>query len=189
MATLYPQVREAEVNLQWLWEEAPGGPLLLEDKVDVVVTGERAGGTGILLWDYKTTQQPDPGAEMRAYRWQMQLYALLYRRCFGIVPDGTVLYFMRELAKPHPSFRPPPACHVRDDRHRAGRRADAGLAAPGAGAGRSLPHHGELGSAGGGAGPPPHVQRLPGSLELPFCPHALPLCGRGSWPRTRTGRV
>jgi PD-(D/E)XK nuclease superfamily len=108
--TFYPQVREAEVNLQWLWEEAPGGPLLLEGKVDVVVTGERAGGTGIVLWDYKTTQQPDPGAEMRAYRWQMQLYALLYRRCFGVVPDGTVLYFMGELAQhARLSGRPPRA--------------------------------------------------------------------------------
>ena len=98
-ATFYPQVQDAEVNLHWLWEDAPGGPLLLEGKVDVVITGGDTSHPELYLWDYKTTRQPEPGAEMTSYQWQMmRLYAFLYRRHFGVTPQGMVLYFMGELA-------------------------------------------------------------------------------------------
>lgn len=106
-STFYPRIREAEVSLQWLWEDAPGGPLLLEGQVDVVVSDGSSAQPQITLWDYKTTRQPDPGAEMRAYRWQMQLYALLYHRCYGVVPHSTLLYFMGELADRRQSGKRP----------------------------------------------------------------------------------
>ncbi|MHB8599575.1 MAG: PD-(D/E)XK nuclease family protein [Ktedonobacteraceae bacterium] len=61
---------------------------------------------GIVLWDYKTTRKPDPGKEMQYYRWQMDLYALLYQRTFGVRPQGTVLYFMGELNHPRLAQRP-----------------------------------------------------------------------------------
>jgi hypothetical protein len=95
--TFYPRVREAEVDLCWLWEEAPGGPVLLEGKVDVILTQSPDPASGIVLWDYKAARQPRGGAELLAYRRQMELYALLYQRCFGVAPQGTVLYFLGEL--------------------------------------------------------------------------------------------
>lgn len=46
-AWLYPHIQAAEVPLSWVWEQAPGGPVLLEGTVDVVFlqqgeTGSRA---------------------------------------------------------------------------------------------------------------------------------------------------
>jgi hypothetical protein len=96
--TFYPRVQDAEVDLCWLWDDAPGGPLLLEGKVDVVVVEDSDDESGIALWDYKTAKKPRGGAELYAYSMQMQLYALLYHRCFGVRPRETVLYFMGELA-------------------------------------------------------------------------------------------
>jgi|SRR6266852_2796458 len=106
--TFYPRVQAAEVDLQWLWEEAPGGPLLLEGKVDVVLEqSDDPLHPSISIWDYKTTKQPDPGREMESYKRQMQLYAFLYQHYFGHTPQGTVLYFMGELTSlKHPSHRP-----------------------------------------------------------------------------------
>ncbi len=55
----YPRIQAAEVSLSWLWDEAPGRPVLLEGKVDVVTTLDKS---GIALWDYKTTKQPQRGS-------------------------------------------------------------------------------------------------------------------------------
>jgi hypothetical protein len=107
-STFYPRIQAAEANVQWLWDEAPGCPLLLEGKVDVIVQDE-ATGSGIALWDYKTTKRPDPGREMQYYQWQMDLYALLYQRTYGIWPQATVLYFMGELDNTRITQRPPGA--------------------------------------------------------------------------------
>lgn len=112
-STFYPHIQAAEANMQWVWEEAPGGPLLLEGKVDVVVQDDQAVGSGIFLWDYKTTKRPDPGKEMQHYQWQMDLYALLYQRTYGIWPQGTVLYFMGELDNARITQRPPAAVAMR----------------------------------------------------------------------------
>lgn len=105
-ATFYPRIQTAEANVQWVWEEAPGGPLLLEGKVDVVVQEDQKTAPGIILWDYKTTKRPDPGKEIQHYQWQMNLYALLYQKTYGIKPQGTVLYFMGELDRAHTKQRP-----------------------------------------------------------------------------------
>lgn len=101
----YPHIRSAEVPLSWLWENAPGRPVLLEGKVDVVFTRNKS---GIALWDYKTTKQPQRGShEFRTYQRQMKLYAFLYRQCYKETPQETALYFMQELAgKTPPTERP-----------------------------------------------------------------------------------
>ncbi len=80
----YPRIQAAEVSLAWLWEKAPGGPVLLEGKVDVVFLQEGEDAQQrIALWDYKTGKQPQIGSpELRSYQQQMKLYAFLYRQCF-----------------------------------------------------------------------------------------------------------
>jgi hypothetical protein len=112
-STFYSHILAAEANVQWLWDEAPGGPLLLEGKVDVVVQDDRTSGSSLFLWDYKTTKRPDPGREMQHYQWQIDLYALLYQRTYGIWPQGTVLYFIGELDRAHITQRPPTAVALR----------------------------------------------------------------------------
>jgi hypothetical protein len=111
--TFYPRIKAAEVDLCWLWDNAPGGPLLLDGKVDVVVVENGDGEMGLALWDYKTAKKPQGGAELYAYTMQIQLYALLYHRCFGIRPRESVLYFMGELASPRPLRKRPPDAIVR----------------------------------------------------------------------------
>jgi RecB family exonuclease len=113
-AWLYPHIQAAEVPLSWVWEQAPGGPILLEGTVDVVFLQQ--GGSsqlGIALWDYKTGRAPQRGnPELRSYEQQMKLYAFLYRRCFNETPQETALYFMRELVKKTPlTARPPRALY------------------------------------------------------------------------------
>lgn len=110
---LYPRIKAAEVPLSWVWEQAPGGPILLEGTVDVVFLQEEHGPSSIALWDYKTGTAPQKGSpELRSYEQQMKLYAFLYRRCFGVSPQETALYFMRELVKKTPlSARPLRALH------------------------------------------------------------------------------
>ncbi len=120
-AWLYPRIQAAEVPLSWVWEQAPGGPILLEGTVDVVLLQQRGNRQPeIALWDYKTGRCPQSGsAELRAYEQQMKLYAFLYRRCFKETPQETALYFMRELVKKRPlSARPSKALYqvpVTDD--------------------------------------------------------------------------
>jgi PD-(D/E)XK nuclease superfamily len=101
----YPHIRSAEVPLSWLWEKAPGRPVLLEGKVDVVFTRNKS---GIALWDYKTTKQPQKGShEYQTYRRQMKLYTFLYRQCYKETPQETALYFMQELAGQTPPTERP----------------------------------------------------------------------------------
>ncbi len=119
-AWLYPRIQAAEVPLRWVWEQAPGGPILLEGTVDVVFLQQGKRQTGIALWDYKTGRCPQSGSpELRSYEQQMKSYAFLYRRCFNETPQETALYFMRELVKKTPlTARPPKALYqipVTDD--------------------------------------------------------------------------
>jgi len=120
-AWLYPRIQAAEVPLSWVWEQAPGGPILLEGTVDVVFLQQGDNRQpGIALWDYKTGKAPQRGSpELRSYEQQMRLYAFLYRRCFNVSPQETALYFMRELVKRTPlTARPPRALYqvpVTDD--------------------------------------------------------------------------
>lgn len=107
--TFYPRIRDAELALNWLWEDAPGGPVLLEGKVDVVLLEQGKAAGGIALWDYKTGKRPEPGPQLWNYRHQMRVYALLYHRCFGVLPQELTLYFLGELAGKHRPTTPPPS--------------------------------------------------------------------------------
>lgn len=124
-STFYPHIQAAEVGVEWIWEEAPGGPLLLEGKVDVVVEELPGKTPGIVLWDYKTTRRPNPGKEMQYYQWQMDLYALLYQRTYNVEPQATILYFMGELNRAHLTQRPESAVlHIPADPQREQRTLD-----------------------------------------------------------------
>jgi hypothetical protein len=119
-AWLYPRIQAAEVPLSWVWEPAPGGPVLLEGTVDVVFLQQGSSQPSIALWDYKTGRQPQKGSpELRSYEQQMKLYAFLYRKCLSESPQETALYFMRELVKKTPlTTRPSKALYpipVTDD--------------------------------------------------------------------------
>lgn len=107
--TFYPRIRDAELDLNWLWEDAPGGPVLLEGKVDVVLLNGGEATGSIALWDYKTGKRPEPGPQLWNYRHQMQVYALLYHRCFGVLPQELTLYFLGELAGKRALTSPPPS--------------------------------------------------------------------------------
>jgi RecB family exonuclease len=109
----YPLIRHAEVHLSWIWEDAPGGPILLKGTVDVVLLQQGNDQTGIALWDYKTGKCPPKGSpELRNYEQQMKLYGFLYRQCFNEAPQETALYFMRELERKTPlTERPQKALH------------------------------------------------------------------------------
>jgi hypothetical protein len=109
----YPRIQAAELPLAWLWEEAPGGPVLLEGTVDVVLVESPTHPDAIALWDYKAGKNPgarDP--QLRAYERQMKLYAFLYQRCYGMLPNQLALYFMGELDRKSPrATRPLKALH------------------------------------------------------------------------------
>ena len=111
--TFYPRIQAAEVPLSWLWEEAPGGPVLLEGTVDVVLVENPAQPDAIALWDYKAGKNPGLGdPQLRAYERQLQLYAFLYQRCYGVLPNQLALYFMGELDRKTPhAARPPKALY------------------------------------------------------------------------------
>ena len=96
--SFYPRIRDAEVHLSWIWDKAPGGPVLLKGTVDVVLLQQGNGEPRIALWDYKTGKCPALGSpELGNYEHQMRLYGFLFRRCFNEAPHETALYFMREL--------------------------------------------------------------------------------------------
>ena len=70
----YPHIREAEVRLSWIWDDAPGGPVLLKGTVDVVLLQQGNRMPGIALWDYKTGRCPSKGSpELRNYEKKMKL--------------------------------------------------------------------------------------------------------------------
>ena len=112
--TFYPKIQAAEVPLAWLWEEATGGPVLLEGTVDVVLVASPNHPDAIALWDYKAGKNPGVGdPQLRAYERQMKLYAFLYERCYGVLPNQLALYFMGELDRKAPhTTRPPKALYV-----------------------------------------------------------------------------
>jgi ATP-dependent exoDNAse (exonuclease V) beta subunit len=111
--TFYPRIQAAEVPLAWLWEEAPGGPVLLEGTVDVVLVESATHPDAIALWDYKAGKNPGLGnPQLRAYERQLRLYAFLYQRCYGVLPNQLALYFMGELDRKTPhATRPPKALY------------------------------------------------------------------------------
>jgi putative RecB family exonuclease len=112
--TFYPRIRQAEVPLEWLWEQAPGGPVLVDGTVDVVLIESPTQTDAIALWDYKAGKHPGSGdPQLRAYERQMKLYAFLFQRRYGVLPSQLALYFMGELDRKAPrAARPPKALHV-----------------------------------------------------------------------------
>ena len=60
------------------------------------------------LWDYKGTRRPTiTSPDYENYRFQMLVYAELYRMKTGVLPVNGILYFLNELADdPVPIARP-----------------------------------------------------------------------------------
>jgi len=109
--SLYPRVVDTECRLQ-----ADQGEYILHGNVDVLARTEdssrqqeRAPSPGELeLWDYKGTTKPSiRSPDFENYRFQMLVYAELYRLKTGVLPASGTLYFLNELAgDPPPSARP-----------------------------------------------------------------------------------
>ena len=100
---LYPRVLDTECRLQ---AEQPG--YILQGNVDVLAHSGSRREEGVEIWDYKGTRRPSRGdPTYERYRFQLQVYADLYRRKTGQVPTKAVLYFLNELARgPEPKGRP-----------------------------------------------------------------------------------
>lgn len=113
--TLYPRVRETEHPIQ-----ATRRNYILHGTVDVLADpaiGD-ASYDQMEIWDYKGTKFPDPGVSNRdraelnrrrlqMYRFQMYVYAELYRQRNGVYPAKAILYFLNELNDgPVPTTRP-----------------------------------------------------------------------------------
>lgn len=106
---LYPRVVDTECRLQ-----ADRGTFILHGNVDVLAQTENAAHaqnqipSDMELWDYKGTRKPTiTSPDFRNYRFQMLVYAELYRMKTGTLPARGVLYFLSELADdPAPTARP-----------------------------------------------------------------------------------
>lgn len=96
---LYPRIRDTEVRLQ-----ADQGDYILHGNVDVLASTMG----GVEIWDYKGASRPSMNSpDYQRYRFQMQVYAELYRQKTGTKPVRAVLYFLNELGpNPEPESRP-----------------------------------------------------------------------------------
>lgn len=97
-ANLYPKVVDTEHRLQ-----ADREDYILYGVVDVLVSGvNEAGEPRVEIWDYKGSHRPgkdDAGlARMKDYKFQMQVYANLYKLRNLVYPSKAVIYFVGELA-------------------------------------------------------------------------------------------
>jgi hypothetical protein len=107
--TLYPRVVDTECKLQ-----ADRGRYILHGNVDVLAQTEQAAQiqpydpASVELWDYKGSRRPTITApDYQNYRFQMLVYAELYRMKIGTLPFRGILYFLNELADdPAPTSRP-----------------------------------------------------------------------------------
>src|ERR1017187_6154068 len=101
--TLYPRIIDTECRLQ-----ADQGQYILHGNVDVLVAASGSGSTGVEIWDYKGANRPSVGnPEYQRYKFQMQVYADLFRQKTGTAPSKAVLYFLNELAgSTTPTTRP-----------------------------------------------------------------------------------
>jgi len=106
---LYPRVVDTECRLQ-----ADRGNYILHGNVDVLARTEAAAQiqtpdpSNMELWDYKGTRKPSiTSPDFNNYRFQMLVYAELYRMKTGSLPEAGVLYFLSELSDdPSPTARP-----------------------------------------------------------------------------------
>ncbi len=107
--TLYPRVVDTECRLQ-----ADRGDYILHGNVDVLARTADAAQiqtpdpSHMELWDYKGTRRPSiTSPDFENYRFQMLVYAELYRMKTGSLPETGILYFLSELADdPPPNARP-----------------------------------------------------------------------------------
>lgn len=93
--SLYDRVHESEYRL-----ESDRTDYILRGVVDVLARSpaEPEDWSQMEIWDYKGINAPSAtGAEMRLYRWQMLVYAELYRQRSGVYPAKAVLYFLGEI--------------------------------------------------------------------------------------------
>jgi len=99
--TLYDRVHESEFRL-----ESDREDYILRGVVDVLARNAAApeDWSQMEIWDYKGTNAPSKtSAEMKNYRWQMLVYAELYRQRSGVYPAKAVLYFLGEIKNTDPA--------------------------------------------------------------------------------------
>lgn len=101
---LYPLIRDTEFRL-----ESERSDYVLRGVVDVLARNatDPEDPAQMEIWDYKGSRLPDvTSTEMRDYRWQMCVYAELYRVREGVYPARAILYFLNELDQEGISSRP-----------------------------------------------------------------------------------
>jgi len=100
---LYPRVFDTEYRL-----ESTRDDYILHGVVDVIANTDSGNPGDREIWDYKGQRRPgETSQELQNYKWQMCVYAQLYRARTGEYPDKAVLYFMNELdTHPPPTTRP-----------------------------------------------------------------------------------
>lgn len=105
----YRHVQETEYRLEqrMKFDSSTDEEYILEGVVDVL-TGAVCHDLGIMniatndddveIWDYKSGKRPAAGSpQLQDYIYQMRVYAELYRRQSGQLPDRCVLVFLGEL--------------------------------------------------------------------------------------------
>lgn len=99
---LYPRIYDTECRLQ-----ADQGHYILHGNVDVLATSPENPDI-VEIWDYKGSMKPSMGAPTyEKHVFQMQVYAELYRRRTGQVPQRAILYYLNELKGPTPPPKRP----------------------------------------------------------------------------------
>ena len=91
--SLYPRVKNTECRLQ-----ADKGDYILNGNVDVLAVSP-TDPNAVEIWDYKGSYSLAAGdPRLKQYRYQMQVYAELYRRRTGVMPQRAVIYFLNTLS-------------------------------------------------------------------------------------------
>lgn len=100
--SLYPRVKNTECHLQ-----TDKGDYILHGNVDVLATSQN-NPDAVEIWDYKGTNRPSMGdPSFQQYLYQMQVYAELYRRQTGAMPEKAIIYFLNTLSgSPEPTRTP-----------------------------------------------------------------------------------
>ena len=107
---LYPRVFDTEYRL-----ESDREKYILRGVVDVIASSTHSSNDPgqMEIWDYKGTYRPGYSSKtLKDYRYQMCIYAELYKAKSGSYPAKGVLYFLNELdLDPVPTERPRRALH------------------------------------------------------------------------------
>lgn len=91
---LYPKVKDTEHRLQRQQED-----FVMEGIVDVLVRNDadEEDPENWEIWDYKAQDKPDEGSEdLKNYKYQMRVYAGIFKKKNGSYPSKAVLYFLGE---------------------------------------------------------------------------------------------